>query len=562
MLGGKLSDGRAKEGSMAQARGAALLAQARGAALLAAAMLSVLWAAAPASAHVARAAGMSLRANPLVQLDEPPKAPHVEVEQASEVSRTSAILNAVVNPEGAEVTECYFEYGTSPALGTHAQCADLPGSGTSGIPVYASLTGLKESTTYYYKIVAANEVGEKASEDTERFLTLPRAPHVGDEGARAIGRTTADLIGVVNPNGAEVTECYFEYGTTKQVEETVNCSALPGNGEHGVPVSAPLEGLKESETYFVRLVAVNADGVSVSGREEFQTLPDAPRAKTEPARDVTETTALLRGIINPHGETVTACYFEYGHEKRIYGEQVNCKQTVGAGEEPVEVTAEATALESSSTYNFVLVAENGKGEALGGNQAFRTLPNAPRDNTNNATELTSESALLHATVNPEGAEVTTCEFEYGTTFALGTKVACASKPGNGVVGVPVSANVTGLKATQKYYFRIHAENAFGGAFGGISKFTTLEKGLPPTVSKLSPPKGAEAGGTKVKIKGTNFSHVLEVKFGATEAMSFEVKKVTQIIANAPAGTPGTVEVTVTTSTGTSAPSAGDKYTYK
>lgn len=538
------------------------LSRARGAALLAAAMLSVLWAAAPAGAHVARAAGMSLRANPLVQLDEPPKAPHVEAEQASEVSRTSAILNAVVNPEGAEVTECYFDYGTSPALGTHAQCTNLPGSGTSGIPVYASVTGLKESTTYYYKIVAANDVGEKASEDTERFLTLPRAPHVSTEGAREVGKTTADLIGIVNPNGAEVTECYFEYGTTKQVEETVNCSALPGSGEKPVPVSAQLEGLKESETYFVRLVAVNADGVSVSGREEFQTLPDAPRAKTEPARDVATTTALLRGIINPHGEAVTSCYFEYGHEKRIYGETVNCKQSVGSGEEPVEVTAEATGLEKSSTYNFVLVAKNGKGEALGGNQTFRTLPNAPRDNTNNATELTGESALLHASVNPEGAEVTTCEFEYGTTFALGTKVPCASKPGNGVVAVPVSASVSGLKATQKYYFRIHAENTFGGAFGGISKFTTLEAGLPPTVIKLSPSKGVEAGGTTVKIKGTNFSHVLEVKFGATEATSFEVRKVTQIVAKAPPGTSGTVEVTVTTGSGTSAPSAGDKYTYK
>ncbi len=536
--------------------------RARGAALVAAAMLSVLWAAAPAGAHVARAAGMSLRANPLVQLGEPPQAPRVEVEQASEVSRTSAILNAVVNPEGAEVTSCYFDYGTSPALGTHSQCANLPGSGTSGIPVYASLTGLKESTTYYYKIVAANDLGEKASEGTERFLTLPRAPHVGTEGAREVGKTTADLIGIVNPNGAEVTECYFEYGTTKQVEETVNCSALPGSGEKQVPVSAQVTGLKESETYFVRLVAVNADGVSVSGREEFQTLPDAPTAKTEPARNVATTTALLRGFINPHGEAVTSCSFEYGHEKRIYGETINCKQSVGSGEEPVEVTAEATGLEKSSTYNFVLVAKNAKGEALGGNQTFRTLPNAPRDNTNNATELTGESALLHATVNPEGAEVTTCEFEYGTTLALGTKVACSSKPGSGVVGVPVSASVGGLKATQKYYFRIHAENAFGGAFGGISKFTTLEAGLPPTVIKLSPNKGVDTGGTTVKIKGTNFSHVLEVKFGATEATSFEVRKVTQIIAKAPAGTSGTVEVTVTTGSGTSAASAGDKYTYK
>jgi hypothetical protein len=82
----------------------------------------------------------------------------------------------------------------------------------------------------------------------------------------------------------------------------------------------------------------------------------------------------------------------------------------------------------------------------------------------------------------------------------------------------------------------------------------------PTVSAISAPLGAVAGGTKVTITGTDFTKVAGVKFGATPAASYKVESETKIVATAPAGSAGqAVRVYVTTAAGTA--SAGNKFTY-
>jgi IPT/TIG domain/Right handed beta helix region/NHL repeat len=82
----------------------------------------------------------------------------------------------------------------------------------------------------------------------------------------------------------------------------------------------------------------------------------------------------------------------------------------------------------------------------------------------------------------------------------------------------------------------------------------------PTVSAVSPNAGPTVGGTGVTISGTGFTGATAVSFGATSATSFSVTSNTSIAATSPAGS-GTVDVTVTTSGGTSAIGAADGFTY-
>ena len=83
----------------------------------------------------------------------------------------------------------------------------------------------------------------------------------------------------------------------------------------------------------------------------------------------------------------------------------------------------------------------------------------------------------------------------------------------------------------------------------------------PTVTSVSPTAGPAAGGTSVVITGTNLSGATAVTFGGTAATGFTVNSATQITATAPAGSPGTVDVRVTTTGGTSATGAADQFTY-
>lgn len=83
----------------------------------------------------------------------------------------------------------------------------------------------------------------------------------------------------------------------------------------------------------------------------------------------------------------------------------------------------------------------------------------------------------------------------------------------------------------------------------------------PTVTTISPASGLTAGGTNVTISGTNFTGATVVQFGTNNAASFAVNSSTQITATAPVGTAGTVDVTVTTTGGTSPTSSADQFTY-
>ena len=82
------------------------------------------------------------------------------------------------------------------------------------------------------------------------------------------------------------------------------------------------------------------------------------------------------------------------------------------------------------------------------------------------------------------------------------------------------------------------------------------------VASISPPSGPLAGGTTVTVTGSGFTGATAVSFGSTAASSFTVNSDTSITATAPAATSvGPVDVTVTTPAGTSAASAGDRYSY-
>jgi hypothetical protein len=72
----------------------------------------------------------------------------------------------------------------------------------------------------------------------------------------------------------------------------------------------------------------------------------------------------------------------------------------------------------------------------------------------------------------------------------------------------------------------------------------------PTIVALDPPHGPPAGGTAVKITGTEFEAATAVEFGGSPAQSFTVDSDGQITATAPAGQLArSVEVTVTTPAG-------------
>jgi hypothetical protein len=97
------------------------------------------------------------------------------------------------------------------------------------------------------------------------------------------------------------------------------------------------------------------------------------------------------------------------------------------------------------------------------------------------------------------------------------------------------------------------------ATSAADQFTYAD--APPTVTGVSPNTGTAAGGNSVTITGTGFTTASAVYFGGVEAPSFTVNSDGSITASAPAGTAGTVDVTVANFGGTSAIGLADQFTY-
>jgi IPT/TIG domain/WD40-like Beta Propeller Repeat len=82
-----------------------------------------------------------------------------------------------------------------------------------------------------------------------------------------------------------------------------------------------------------------------------------------------------------------------------------------------------------------------------------------------------------------------------------------------------------------------------------------------TVTKVTPKKGPAAGGTPVRIKGSDLSGVTAVDFGAFSASAVHVESPTEVSAVSPPGASGEAQVSVTSPEGTSEPSGDAPFLY-
>ena len=106
---------------------------------------------------------------------------------------------------------------------------------------------------------------------------------------------------------------------------------------------------------------------------------------------------------------------------------------------------------------------------------FTATP-APTVLTSAATSITSTTATLNGSVNPNGIP-TNAWFEFGTDATLTTSAATTTQAiGSGTSNQAVTANLSGLVAGTTYYFRTVGMSNGGTVRGAISSFGTT----PPT----------------------------------------------------------------------------------
>jgi len=229
-------------------------------------------------------------------------------------------------------------------------------------------------------------------------------PLVETKAATGITANAATLHGLVNPNGPE-TKYYFEYGTTvsygsKTVEFTIAA------GTSNVEKAEAIAGLAVNTKYHFRVVAKNSYGTTDGADEVLSTSATSkPWVKSVPANKTAETTATLRGVVNPNAAE-TKYYFEYGTSE-AYGSKT-AEVSAGAGTGYVEVSKAPTGLTANTTYYYRIVATNSHGTSDGAAETFVSTPVSGEAEFNPLPTKRKFTSTSGESVWDAGGEIITC----------------------------------------------------------------------------------------------------------------------------------------------------------
>jgi hypothetical protein len=379
-------------------------------------------------------------------------------------------LSGTVNPLGK--AKYHFEYGQNREFTANTTTVEL--SGTTEQKVSATIPGLKPGTTYEFRLVAEGEEGVSNYGATVPFTTAEAVAGVTTGPVSEVTPTSATLAGSLEPQGFTTTY-YFEWGETTLYGRNSPVPFAITSGTGVVPVETKLTGLKPAVTYHYRLAASNQFGISYGGDGQFTTA--GPGITTVPASPVSPTEETLNANIDPT-KLKTRVHFDYG-ENTGYGKSSPEEKL---GESPQAVKATIKELKLATTYHFRVVVsiENEKGEitsaSTGPDQEFTTA----LIESESATALSAETALLQAEINPFG-KTASCQFEYGASPTYGASVPC--DPASSKATAVFSGHIKELAANATYHYRVTVtvEGIAEKANGRDHTFTTLASG---TVVKL------------------------------------------------------------------------------
>ena len=337
----------------------------------------------------------------------------------------------------------------------------------------------------YFPVTGTETVREQPSGASQQASVLRTgAPVVSTRGADFISQSTAVLKGEVTPNGGQ-TSYWYEYGIRESLGSATGRQLL-GSGYVTYSAPAGIFGLASNTTYFYRINAENQFGKTYGQIVSFKTTNEppvqytAPNVQTKAVTNVSQNSATINGVVNPNGAR-TDYWFEFGTTLSLGN--TTSPLNAGLGRANVSVSNSISGLEQNTTYYYRVNAQNGYGTANGNILSFTTdstTPPPPRGDdptaeTESATAITSNSATLRGTVDPNSAP-TMYYFEYGKAtllglFSLNQKTAARSA-GDGTSAMPVSTIVGNLETDSTYYYRLVAENQNGASRGAIFSLTT------------------------------------------------------------------------------------------
>jgi hypothetical protein len=366
--------------------------------------------------------------------------------------------------------------------------------------------------------------------------------------------------------------------TNANLGNCVQLIGLGGSPDNGGSINITLNGFP----------AIYAGGAIISDGLMLTSNPIGPSDLTQSCSITNVTNLSQTGASSPN-DTATLS-FTYTYQSTKYQFQGSASEA-GTSYSIISLGPSVTSVSpiSGTTAGGTSVTITGTnltgatGVTIGGVAATNVVVASATQITATTPAGTAGAASVLVTT-PGGTNAANTLFTYATPAPTVTAIA----PNTGTPAGGTSVTITGTNLTGATAVRFGTSNASITANSATSITATAPAGtgtvditvttaggtstasatdhftyiVPvPTVTSVSPNSGPTTGGTSVTITGTNLTGATAVKFGGNNATSFTVTSASQINAVAPAGSLGAVDVTVKTSSGLSAISSADQYTY-
>jgi len=193
---------------------------------------------------------------------------------------------------------------------------------------------------------------------------------------------------------------------------------------------------------------------------------DAPAVTTDAASGVTTNSATLNGTLTSLGNASSVdVSFEWGLTAS-YGNETSPQTMPATG----DFNALISGLDPGTTYHFRAKAV-GNGTAYGDDVIFTTGTTPPSVITNDASSVTSDSAILNGILTSLGTATSVdVSFEWGLTTSYGNETSAQTVTGAGAFNDGISGLVPGTT----YHFRAKAVGD-STAYGDDMAITILER---------------------------------------------------------------------------------------